>query len=134
MPSPPSTRRCRSPAARRADAVLATAAIVRFGFGLAEGDGLLAMLTEPLERLALDEPQRVDLLCAAMHQMALTGSVAGAARLLAQAEAVVRGPAHGPGAGPRASRVRRAGRRAGRCPRRRARGRRRGAVRRRRVG
>ena len=74
----------------RADAVLATAAIVRFGFGLAEGDGLLAMLTEPLERLPLDEPQRVDLLCAAMHQMALTGSVAGAARLLAQAEAVVR--------------------------------------------
>ena len=74
----------------RADAVLATAAIVRFGFGLAEGDGLLAMLTEPLERLPIDEPQRVDLLCAAMHQMALTGSVVGAARLLAQAEVVVR--------------------------------------------
>ena len=78
------------PLARRArDAgVLATAALVRFGFGLADGDGLLSALTEPLELLALDEPQRVDLLCAGMHQMALQGGIADAARLLAQAEAV----------------------------------------------
>ena len=78
------------PLARRSGdgGVLATAAIVRFGFGLADGDGLLAVLTEPLELLTLDAPQRVDLLCAGMHQMALQGDVTGAARLLAQAEAV----------------------------------------------
>jgi hypothetical protein len=78
------------PLARRAGAagVLATAAIVRFGFGLADGDDLLAALTEPLEQLAVDAPERVDLLCAAMHQMTLQGGVAGAARLLAQAEVV----------------------------------------------
>ena len=51
-----------------------------------------------------------------MHQMALQGSVAGAARLLAQAEAVGRRPSDGPVAGARAGRARRAGRRPRRCP------------------
>ncbi len=36
----PSTRRCRSPRRARDAGVLATAALVRFGFGLADGDGL----------------------------------------------------------------------------------------------
>jgi DNA-binding SARP family transcriptional activator len=68
--------------------LLATAAIVRFGFGLSDRDDLLALLAEPLELLPLDAPERIELLCAAMHQVALRTSAAAAARLLAQAEAL----------------------------------------------
>lgn len=67
--------------------MLARAAMVRFGFGLSDGDDVLALLTEPLELLAPDAPERVELLCAAMHHVALQSSSAGASRLLAQAEA-----------------------------------------------
>jgi DNA-binding SARP family transcriptional activator len=52
---------------------LAAAAMVRFGFGMALDDRLLVDLLEPLDLLPPDAPTRVELLCAAMHQLALTG-------------------------------------------------------------
>ena len=62
--------------------VLAMAAIARFGFGLGRDDDLVAELMEPLELLDRDAPQRIDLLCAAMHEIGVRGDVPGTARLI----------------------------------------------------
>jgi hypothetical protein len=70
--------------------LLASAAISRFGFGLSDQDDLLALLVEPLELLPVDAPERIELLCAAMHQVALRRSPTAAAGLLAQAEHLAR--------------------------------------------
>lgn len=67
---------------------LAQVAIARFGLGVsvADPDALLATLAEPLAGLPIDAPETVDLLCAAVHQLAYTVNSPGADALLQRAE------------------------------------------------
>ncbi|MGK2948517.1 MAG: BTAD domain-containing putative transcriptional regulator [Acidimicrobiales bacterium] len=64
---------------------LAEVAMARFGFGAAEDDSLLVDLAAPLDLLPADAPRRVELLCAAMHQVAVGGSLGSAERLVQEA-------------------------------------------------
>lgn len=66
---------------------LGQAAMVRFGFGASLEDTLVVNLLEPLDLLPPESPVRVELLCAAMHQLALTGTPGDAEPLVREASA-----------------------------------------------
>lgn len=71
---------------------LAQVALARFGFDAAveDHDELLVQLLEPVDLLPPGASQRVDLLCAAMHQIVYSADSATAEKLLADAERTAR--------------------------------------------